>query len=290
MAIATPVESKGFTRIHLGGEHGVSVLLPEADAPPTRAFIGRETLRDECLAAWFALEGEPPLHFRLVGPPGVGKNEIVYHLAREVLKRPLYMLHGHGELTPEDVACTARITGDQRIEYVGSPLLAAMIRGGICFFDEIGKVPGRSLSLLASVLDDRRTLTSVLAGFTVRAHPDFLFCAAMNDDDEATHGLPGYIDERLRPSLRLEPPPLEETLVIVRAGAPRAEQALFEAFRRWAHGSGDESRPLSPREALTAVRYADRLQRAEPPQALTPRRADELMRRAVRATTRAAPR
>jgi MoxR-like ATPase len=229
------------------------------------------------MASWLDLDGDGSLHFRVSGPPGVGKNELVYYLAREVERKPLYIMHGHEELTPEDIACTARITQDNRVEYVGSPLLAAMVRGGICFFDEIGKVPSRSLSLLASVLDDRRTLTSVLAGFSVKAHPGFRFCAAMNDADAATYGLPGYIDERLRPAFKIDYPPLEEIMTIVNNGVSAATSILLEQFRLWAVSRDT----LSPREALTLVSYACRLHHRRGGGDLTAAAADALIAEAA---------
>ena len=265
--------SKEFRPHHFGTQNPVAVLLPEPDYVPVREFVGREELIAQCMAAWLDLDGQGPLHFRLVGPPGVGKNELVYHLAREVEKKPLYIMHGHEELTPEDIACTARITKDHGVEYVGSPLLAAMVRGGICFFDEIGKVPSRSLSLLASVLDGRRTITSVLAGFTERAHPDFRFCAAMNDADAATYGLPGYIDERLRPAFKLSYPPIDEVMEIVGHGVSRATRVLLDRFRRLVADRED----LSPREALTLMGYAARLHQQRGAPELSARRADELL-------------
>ena len=266
-------QSKEFKPHVFGKENPVTVLLPEPDFIPTRAFVGREELVTQCIAAWLDLDDQGALHFRLIGPPGVGKNELIYHLAREVEKKPLYIMHGHEELTPEDVACTARITKDHGVEYVGSPLLAAMVRGGICFFDEIGKVPSRSLSLLASVLDDRRTLTSVLAGFTERAHPDFRFCAAMNDADAATYGLPGYIDERLRPAFTLDYPPIDEVMQIVANGTSKATAALLDEFRRWVADRTD----LSPREALIMVGYATRLLQQRGGGALSKDKARELL-------------
>jgi len=253
--MTTSAQSKEFKPYVFGKENPVTVLLPEPDFIPTRAFVGREELITQCTAAWLDLDGQGALHFRLIGPPGVGKNELVYYLAREVEKKPIYVMHGHEELTPEDIACTARITKDHGVEYVGSPLLAAMVMGGICFFDEIGKVPSRSLSLLASVLDDRRTVTSVLAGFTERAHADFRFCAAMNDADAATYGLPGYIDERLRPAFALDYPPIEEVMQIVSNGISKTTATLLDEFRSWVADRTD----LSPREALTLVGYATRL-------------------------------
>ncbi|MGE3840288.1 MAG: AAA family ATPase [Vicinamibacterales bacterium] len=247
--------SKPFTAVRLGVDHPVTVLVPAPDAIVERPFIGRESLMRNCRAAWFAAGDAPPLHFRLIGPPGVGKNELVYALAREE-GRPLYILQGHDELTPEDIACTARIVGDGRVEYVGSPLLAAMLAGGICFVDEIGKIPPRALSLLSSVLDNRRSLTSVLAGFTVSAHPSFRFCAAMNDADASSSGLPGYIDERLRPLFRVGYPTATDLIAIVEARAAHAGEHLLDDFKRW---MALQATPLSPRQALQIVSFAARL-------------------------------
>lgn len=269
---------KGFRSVELGDGNRIPVLIPEPDIVPERPFVGREKLVTHCMAAWLAGHGGA-LHFRLSGPPGVGKNELVYYLAREVEQKPLFIMHGHEELTPEDVACTARVNPDGRVEYVGSPLLAAMVRGGICFFDEIGKVPSRSLSLLASVLDDRRTLTSVLAGFSVHAHPDFRFCAALNDTDAATNGLPGYIDERLRPAFQMDYPPIEELLAIVSRQQDTTAAVLLRSFREWAllHEA------TSPREALKIVSFAARLHQQAGAGDLTDDKATELLDLAINA-------
>lgn len=247
--------ARRFTLVHLGEGHQVPVLLPEPDTLPARPLVGRDGLLRDCRAAWLAAPSETPLHFRLTGPPGVGKNEVVYALARAE-GRPLFVLQGHEELMPEDLACTGRIVGDGRVEYVGSPLLAAMLRGGVCFLDEIGKVPPRALSLLASVLDDRRSLTSILAGFTVTAAPEFRFCAAMNDSDAATSGLPGFIDERLRPVFRVGYQTANELLAIVESRADSGARPLLERFKLWL---ARQERPLSPRQALQIVSLAVRL-------------------------------
>ena len=265
------MESRSFAPYTLGGDHPVPVLLPAPDEVPARRFVGRSDLLARCQAAWFEGGGDP-LHFRLCGPPGVGKNELVYELSR-LRSQPLYPIQGHEELTPEDLACTARIAGGQRIEYIGSPLLAAMLRGGICFFDEIGKVPCRSLSLLASVLDDRRSITSVLAGFTVRAHPHFRFCAAMNDADAATSGLPGFVDERLRPAFTMGYPPPSEAVAIASLRHGACPSHLLDAFRNWASRQTD----LSPRRAVGLLNYLERQHRMSGALAMSQRQAADLI-------------
>ncbi|MEQ1758611.1 MAG: AAA family ATPase [Vicinamibacterales bacterium] len=248
------MKTKSFSPVQLGDCHPVTVLMPDPDPLPPSRFVGRRGLLACCQAAWFGVDGDA-LHFRLSGPPGVGKNELVYELAR-LRQQPLYIIQGHEELMPEDLACTARIADGQRIEYVGSPLLAAMLVGGVCFFDEIGKVPSRALSLLASVLDDRRTISSVLGGFTVQAHPGFRFCAAMNDADAATAGLPGFLDERLRPAFTMGYAPAAEVAAIAAARVRTNDAALLNAFSAWAASEQN----LSPRRAIALLNYIVRQQ------------------------------
>ena len=225
---------------------GVGILLPRPTLPPENTYVGDEVLIRRTMAAW-----EAGLHFSLIGPPGVGKNELVYELAR-ITKTPFYIIQGHEELTPEDLAAGARIGSGNRVEYIGSALLAAMVDGGICFFDEIGKVPARALSLLASALDDRRMLTSAITGITLTAHQGFRFCAALNDADSCS--LPAYVNERLLPRFKMGHRTPAETaeIVKVRMGLAAEDLYLLESFREEA-GRGETP---SPRLALTIVKYA----------------------------------
>jgi hypothetical protein len=106
--------------------------------------------------------------------------------------------------------------------------------------------------LLASGLDDRRTLTSAITGITLTAHPEFRFCAALNDADACS--LPAYINERLQPRFKIGQRTPDQTAEIVRVRLGLAAEDLFllESFR-------DEAarREIpSPRLALTIVKYA----------------------------------
>lgn len=232
---------------------GKTVWVPLPAGIPAIQYIEREDILERAMAAWLRLNGVPPLNFRLYGPPGGGKNTVVYRLA-QILKKDLYIINGHEELGPEDVACSATMTSRNTIEYVASPIFAAMLRGGICFFDEIGKAPVSALDPLAPVLDDRRTLSSVLAGIRLRAHEDFLFCAALNQDEEEGIGLPGFIDERTRPAIHVGYP-AEQTLErILKSHLPMAAETWFKVFLKEFRSS-----KLSPRTAITLIGYAYRM-------------------------------
>jgi MoxR-like ATPase len=242
-----------FERVELEGK---MVRVPYPTRIPREKIVEREDLQHRCLAAWLSVDRQPPLNFRIYGPPGCGKNALVYSLARH-LDLDLYVINGHQELGPEDIACTVTMASNQSIEYVASPLFAAMYRGGICFFDEIGKAPTSALDPLASVLDDRRTLTSVQAGLHLQGHPQFLFCAALNQDEEEGLGLPGFIDERTRPAIQVDYPAREVMERILRANLPRTEDIWFQVF----YECFPEA--ISPRSAVTMLRYACSLARVE---------------------------
>ena len=231
---------------------GKPIWVPRPDRIPEFTFIEREDLVTKAMAAWVSIDGIGPLHFRLWGPPGCGKNCLVYHLAR-TMGRDLYIINGHQELGPEDIACSATMTSDQKVVYVGSPLLAAALFGGIAYFDELGKAPTSALDPLASLLDDRRTLTSVLAGLHIKAHREFLFCAALNDDEERGLGLPRYIDERTRPSIYVGPPSPPVMEQILRRHLPTNADRWLGTFKASCQDS------ISPREALKHLGFAYRL-------------------------------
>ena len=77
-----------------------------------RERVKRPELLRQCRAAWATdpagttlIPDTDALHFTLTGPPGSGKNELVYQLAED-LGAPLFVIQGHEELTPEDLALT----------------------------------------------------------------------------------------------------------------------------------------------------------------------------------------
>lgn len=247
-------ESKNFESIEIEGK---TILVPDPEKVPAFRFAGRQAIIGKALAAWMEIGGLGPLNCRLFGPPGTGKNAIVYELAR-LLKKDLYIISGHDELGPEDIACSATMTSRNTIEYVASPLFAAMLRGGIFFFDEIGKAPARALSPLASVLDERRALTSVLAGIHLKASEGFLFCAALNEDEEEGIGLPGFLDERTRPSIYVGYPSAAEMEEILNSRIPANQSLWVRVFVDMFKGT-----ELSTRNAITIVEFAYRMYRRD---------------------------
>jgi MoxR-like ATPase len=198
----------------------VEVLLAEPMAVPAASrFVTRNSLLERCRSAWgmdqesdgvYCLASHSiAMSFRLEGPPGSGKNELVYQLARE-LGCALYMQNGHEDLGPEDLSLLLvpgrGVTGALPLSLHASPLATAILCGGLFFFDNIDRVPERTLATLASVLDDRRMLYSAATGIWIQADAvsSFRFCCALDPADG--RGLPAYIEQRTTPAIRIPLP------------------------------------------------------------------------------------
>jgi MoxR-like ATPase len=221
--------------------NGKIIQVPPPDEIPEKGFVVREDIIDRALTAWFTIDGIPRDNFGLYGPPGVGKNTIIYELAR-ILKKDLYIIGGSDEFFASgDIACNFNPNKDGNFDYSASPLFAAMLRGGICLFDEIEKTPAGSLALLNSVLDDRRTLKSVTMGIHLPAHEDFLFCAAMNHKDD----LPESLKERINPLIYVGYPSISELERILEVHFPKGSEIWITLFISEFKDSG-----LSPRLAI----------------------------------------
>ncbi|MCF8301674.1 MAG: MoxR family ATPase [Bacteroidales bacterium] len=177
------------------------VLLSEPYEPNenmSSTYVGRQEIMETINAAWLGGERTMPLSPILVGEPGVGKNRIVYELGK-MRRQEVYIFQGHSDVSVEDLACMARMGEEHMIDYILSPVSTAMDRGGIIFIDEIAKIRPRALSILVSVLDERRYIDSTLLGERIKAHPDFRFIAATNKADLVGNTIPEFILSRIRP-------------------------------------------------------------------------------------------
>lgn len=185
---------------------GKEVQLSEPYSPTQslNPFQGRVSILETITAAWLGGNDSIPLSPLLVGEPGVGKNRIVYEMAKLRDHQELYIFQGHEDVTAEDMACLVRFSdkaGDRRLDYILSPISSAMVTGGICFVDEIAKIRPRALALLVSLLDERRYMDSNLLGGRIKAHENFRFIAATNNADLINNSLPEFIKSRVRPEI-----------------------------------------------------------------------------------------
>lgn len=257
---------------------GVTLHLAEPDTMGWE-WIGRPELQKQLMAAWMVLgDDDVPMAPRLIGRPGVGKTTLAAATAR-VLDAPLYIMQATADTRPEDLLINAVLDEGQRLRYAASPLVTAMLRGGVCVLDEGNRMPEKSWASLAPLLDARRYVESTLAGIKVPAAPSFRLCVTMNQD-ASTFDLPGYIHSRLAPELLVDYPPADEERAILEAALPVAGARLLDyvaAFLRRAH---EAEAPYATRDGINIARYALRLTAdAEAPDAEQIRAAVELATR-----------
>lgn len=240
---------------------GVELHLTHPDELPIR-WVGQPDLVIQLLAAWTVLDPRDlPLNPRLIGKPGVGKTTLAYAAARQV-GREVYLFQATMDTRPEDLIVTPVIGAGREIRYVASPLVTAMIRGGVLILDEGNRMSEKSWASLAPLLDARRYVESVVAGIKIPAHPDFRFCATMNDDS-STFELPEYIHSRLQPQIMVEFPERDEELLILRETLPFLKPDLLDYvadFLQRAHRA-DES--YTVRDGINIARYASRIAKAQ---------------------------
>ena len=144
------------------------------------------------MACWLVVdEHDLPLAPRIVGPPGIGKTALAM-AAAEMRKQELFIYQCTADTRPEDLLITPVLAENGKIAYHASPLVSAMINGGVCVLDEGNRMNEKSWASLAPLLDHRRYVESIVAGISIEAHPDFR-CAVTMNQDESTFEIPDYI-------------------------------------------------------------------------------------------------
>ena len=222
------------------------------------SWVGQEEAMRQLLAAWMVIDHrDVPMNPRLLGKPGVGKTTLAYAAGRR-LGREVYILQATVDTRPEDLLITPVIEGTSQLKYVASPLVTAMLRGGVAILDEGNRMSEKSWASLAPLLDSRRYLESIIAGVKIKAHPDFRLVATMNDDS-STFDLPEYIHSRLQPQILIDFPEREEELAILRENLPFAPDEILQYvtdFLQQAHAA-DET--YTVRDGINIARYALKL-------------------------------
>jgi len=240
---------------------GVTLHLAHPDEIPVR-WVGQEEVMRQLLAAWLVVApGDLPMNPRLIGKPGVGKTSLAYAAAKR-LRREVYILQATVDTRPEDLLVTPVIEGEGRLRYVASPLVTAMVRGGVAILDEGNRMSEKSWASLAPLLDSRRYVESIVAGIKIKAHPEFRFVATMNDD-ASTFDLPEYIHSRLQPQILIDFPERDEEYAILRENVPFAEDYILEYvtdFLQQAHAADER---YTVRDGINISRFAMKLLEAE---------------------------
>src|SRR6202161_1315609 len=263
------VEIEGVT-LHLA--HPDELLVP---------WVGQEEVMGQLLAAWLVVDSaDVPMNPRLLGKPGVGKTTLAY-AAAQGLNREVYIMQATVDTRPEDLLVTPVIEGQSRLRYVASPLVTAMLRGGVVILDEGNRMSEKSGASLAPWLDNRRYVESIVTGIKIKAHPLFRLVATMNDD-ASTFDLPEYIHSRLQPQLPIDFPERLEEIAILQENLPFGDDKILNYvtdFLQQAHAADER---YTVRDGINIARFVMKLKSLD--EGLTPsNRSDErfLMRTAI---------
>jgi MoxR-like ATPase len=236
---------------------GVPLHLAHPDEIPIR-WVGQEEVMRQLLAAWLVVDAlDLPMNPRLIGRPGVGKTTLAYAAAKR-LGREVYIMQATVDTRPEDLIVQPVIEGPAKLRYVASPLLTAVVRGGVAILDEGNRMSEKSWASLAPLLDARRYVESVVAGIKIKAHPQFRLVTTMNDD-ASTFDLPEYIHSRLQPQILIDFPERDQEYQILKENLPFGEERILQyvtEFLQQAHAADER---YTVRDGINIARFAMKL-------------------------------
>jgi MoxR-like ATPase len=251
------VENDQFQRTFT--KDGVTIQLVEPDNIKGE-WIGQKEVHRLLCAAWLKKDDhDQSMTPVLVGSPGCGKTKLGCCAAKE-FECPVYIMNCTSDMQPEDLIVTPVLSSNQNVLYRGSPLLTAVITGGVCILDEANRMNEKCWASLAALLDDRRYVRSTITGIKIPAHPEFRLVATMNEDS-STYTIPDYIESRLRPILEIDLPTQNEIIEIVSKNVPFVKGHLIEAIvyylsEKKKAGSLEK---YSIRDIIQITRYASRM-------------------------------
>jgi hypothetical protein len=226
-------------------------------------WIGQNEPMRQILACWHTVaDDDIPLTPRIIGVPGIGKTTLAMAAAAE-LDKDVYIMQCTSDTRPEDLLVTPVLSEKGKISYHASPLLTAAITGGAAVLDEGNRMSEKSWASLAGLLDNRRTVESVVAGITVKAHKNFRAVVTMNDDS-STYEIPDYIMSRLQPGIQVGFPDRSDEMRILSYNLPFCSGEVLDLcvdFLQKAHGY---DLPYSVRDGINAIRYTLKRKAADP--------------------------
>jgi len=235
----------------------VTIFLAHPDELAIR-WVGQEELMKQLMAAWMIVDPKDvPMNPRLLGKPGVGKTTLAYAVAKQ-MGREVYIMQATLDTRPEDLLVTPVVESEGKLRYVASPLVTAMVRGGIAVLDEGNRMSEKSWASLAPLLDTRRYVESIVAGIKIKAHPNFRLVATMNDD-ASTFELPEYIHSRLQPQILLDFPEREEELLILKENLPFAEEQILDYVTDFLQAAHEADERYTVRDGINMARFALKL-------------------------------
>ncbi|MGM0600199.1 MAG: AAA family ATPase [Candidatus Rifleibacteriota bacterium] len=209
----------------------------------SKVFIGQKNVVEEVLYALFA-QG----HVLLIGVPGLGKTLLVNSLA-QLLDLKFKRVQFTPDLMPTDIVGTEIIeentkTGERKFRFIEGPIFSQILLA-----DEINRTPPKTQAALLQAMQEK-SITS--GGTTYKLEEPFFVLATQNPiEQEGTYPLPEAQLDRFMFNIRMEYPPVEDEITMVRATTGGAVENLQSVL--------DHRRILELQEIVRRVPVSDRV-------------------------------
>lgn len=183
-----------------------------------KVFIGQTKVVEQVLYALLA-QG----NVLLIGVPGLGKTLLVNSLA-QLLDLDFKRVQFTPDLMPTDIIGTEIIeenakTGERNFRFVKGPLFTQILLA-----DEINRTPPKTQAALLQAMQERK-ITS--GNTTYQLEEPFFVLATQNPiEQEGTYPLPEAQLDRFMFNVKMEYPPMEEEIAMVKATTSGATEKL----------------------------------------------------------------
>lgn len=174
-----------------------------------KVFIGQLNVVEEVLYALFA-QG----HVLLIGVPGLGKTLLVNSLS-QLLNLKFRRVQFTPDLMPTDIIGTEILeenskTGERNFKFVQGPVFTQILLA-----DEINRTPPKTQAALLQAMQEKKVTSS---GNTYDLAKPFFVLATQNPiEQEGTYPLPEAQLDRFMFNIRIEYPPTDEEVLMVKA-------------------------------------------------------------------------
>jgi MoxR-like ATPase len=184
----------------------------------------------------------------LIGVPGLGKTLLVNSLA-QLLDLKFKRVQFTPDLMPTDIVGTEIIeentkTGERKFRFIEGPIFSQILLA-----DEINRTPPKTQAALLQAMQEK-SITS--GGTTYKLDEPFFVLATQNPiEQEGTYPLPEAQLDRFMFNIRIEYPPVEDEITMVRATTGGAVESLKPVL--------DHQRILELQEIVRRVPVSDRV-------------------------------
>lgn len=206
---------------------GVKIHLPEPTTLKPR-FIGDDESLRLLSAAWSVYsKADHPMSPAIQGKSGTGKTTLALYCAQTIFKLPTWIFSCTADTEPEDLVVYPVADEKKGLQYLASPILAAMVSGGVVLLEDASRLSEKAWSTLASLLDERKYLESAELGIRIKAEEGFRLCATLMEGSLVYH-LPDFVHSRLAPRITLHLPSIDDIKDILRHHVEMADEKLVE--------------------------------------------------------------